>query len=131
MPADTIINFEEDISPVGSNVIDSYASKGVTFKIGSRFDMGYPIIERVGSGLSTWGDRILVIRNCSGDFCQSKLIGKFDYTDEQVQVFVGELRDLSVHTNVTLYAFDAHKNIVTEKSAVVTGEARNSHATHA
>lgn len=120
MPEDTIINFEEDISPVGTEVIDSYASKGVTFRTGSDFDMGYPIIERIGQGLANSGDRVLVIRNCSGDFCQSKLIGKFDYTREQVQVLVGELR-ASVHTRVTLYAFDAHRNIVASKSAVVTG----------
>ena len=123
MPADTIINFEEDISPVGREVIDSYASKGVTFRVGSNFSMGYPIIQRIGPGLANSGDRVLVIRNCSGDFCQSKLIGKFNYTREQVQVLVGELGDSSVHTKVTLYAFDSHNNIVAEKSAVVTGGA--------
>ena len=55
--------------------------------------------------------------------CQSKLIGKFDYTRQRVEVFVGELRDSSVHTNVTLYAFDAHKNIIASKSAEVIGGA--------
>ena len=120
MPEDTIINFE-DTSKAGTEIIDNYASKGVTFKIGSNFDMGYPIIQRVGQGLANSGDRVLVIRNCSGDFCQSKLIGKFNYTREQVQVFVGELGDSSIHTKATLYAFDAHNNIVAEKSAVVTG----------
>src|SRR5215211_564961 len=121
MAADTIINFDD--VPPGKEVIDHY--KGITFinspYFGSGYDYGFPFVERLGRGQANSGNQVLVIRNCSGDFCQSLVVGKFNYTRHGIQVFVGETLGPSVTTKVTLYAFDADRNVIASTSKAVKG----------
>ena len=101
MAKDTVIDFES--YHVGTEIRDHYSKDGlgIAFMNSNLFDSGdygYPLIERLNPGKAHSGNQVRVIKNCSGEFCKSLLVGKFNYTRHRVQVFVGETRGPSIST---------------------------------
>jgi hypothetical protein len=124
----TIIDFEDQRYPTGTIMSDQYGKeRGITFMnsrlYGGGDNYGYPMIEQVRPGNANSGKNVLVIKNCSGEFCKSLLVGKFNYTRHSVQVIVGETNSPSISTNVTLSAFDSDRKIIASTSKIVTGGA--------
>jgi hypothetical protein len=119
MSADVLIDFDD--LDAGTVVETQYrdrgsAGHGVTFRRSSYGDAGLPVVQDL-PGIARSGTRALVIRNCSGEFCPSAVVGEFAFTRKHVGMYVGELGSATSH--VTLYAYDVGGTVVASVAADV------------
>lgn len=116
MSADTLIDFD-DLKP--ATVVENQyrdlggANAGVTFRRSGYGAAGQPYIDQL-PGIAHSGTQALIIRNCSGEFCPSAVVGQFEFTRRHVSLYVGDFGSSTNATpsHVTLYAYDVGGNVV-------------------